>query len=344
MDGRSLKCPNCNGEVVFDPASQQYHCPYCGSYFQEIREPEPEAFPQNAEETGKREEAVIYHCPSCGAEIITEETTAATFCYFCHNPVILEGRVSGDYLPGWVIPFSVTREQAVQIFLDAMKKKIFVKRGFFRKQQVEKLTGVYLPFWNVNWKGTGRLEADATKVRVWRTGDMEHTETRFYRVTREGELEFPEIMEQALKKNNRMLVQGVLPYRQEGKKKFSLGYLSGFQAEKRDISQEETEPSIQSQVETYAENLLRDTIQGYASVNRREKRIHTRTMDWEYVLVPVWTLTYKGSNGKMYYYAINGQTGKVSGMLPVDYLKLSFCSVFLGLAAAALVLLGGLLI
>ena len=29
----SFKCPNCDGELIFDPETQKYKCEYCGSKF-----------------------------------------------------------------------------------------------------------------------------------------------------------------------------------------------------------------------------------------------------------------------------------------------------------------------
>lgn len=369
----SLKCPNCDGELVFEPSTQQYECPYCGSDFtqEQVDAMQPQEQPSresgtadfagtqdwDADKSGREstageetagstlhEEAVVYTCPSCGAEIVTDETTAATFCYYCHNPVVLSGRLSGEYLPEWIIPFSIDRKKAESMFLEQMKKKKFVPRHFFEPKQIEKLSGVYFPYWMVDWKGHGKMTAKATKVRVWRRGDTEFTETRFYDIYREGNLEFPEISRNALKKANRMLVEGVQPYQQKDAKEFSIGYLSGFQAEKRDMERQEFQEEIRRDVRSYAQNMLRGSIQGYTTVTPTDTDIHTRKEDWDYVLVPVWVLTYRGKNGKIYYYAINGQTGKVCGELPVDYRKVSLVSAAVSAAVFLLGLVGGFLL
>ena len=107
----TYKCPNCDGGLVFDPSSQKYHCEFCLSNFtqEELEEldqeysqgpdhgREPE-YSQDQEHSQNQEhsQAVLYNCPSCGAQIVTDETTAATFCYYCHNPVVLSGRLSGN--------------------------------------------------------------------------------------------------------------------------------------------------------------------------------------------------------------------------------------------------------
>lgn len=359
----SFKCPNCDGELVFEPSTQKYECPYCGSDF--TQEQMDEMYPQeqpsresvtadfdgeNTEDQQVKEEqkdqsgAVIYTCPSCGAEIITDETTAATFCYYCHNPVVLSGRLSGEYLPQWILPFSIDRKKAEQIFLEAMRKKKFVPKGFFDKKQIELLSGVYFPYWMVDWKGEGRLEAKATKVRVWRRGNTEYTETRFYKLYRSGDMAFPWISRNALRKANKKLVEGVQPYDVENAKEFSMGYLSGFQAEKRDMEREEFQQEIREDVKSYGEKLLKSTADGYTTVVVQDSEIRTQEEKWEYALVPAWVITYRGHNGKTYYYAINGQTGKVCGELPIDRKKVTIFSGILFAVVFLLGLAGGLLL
>lgn len=344
MSAISYKCPNCGGELIFDPKTQKFSCQYCVSYFTEqelLKANPPEQEDSQAEEEGR---AVAYSCPSCGAEIITDETTAATFCYYCHNPVVLQGRVSGTYLPDHVLPFQIDQKKAQQSFLDYVQKKKFVPRAFFNKEQIEKLTGVYFPYWICDSKTKGSMSAKATKVRVWRAGDLEYTETKFYQVERRGNLEFPGITKNALKKANRELVEGVQPFPMEQCKSFSMGYLSGFQAQKRDQEQEEFQDRIVQEVQEYSRKMLRDSIKGYATVKQEKADIRMEEMHWQYVLLPVWTLTYQGKNGQIYYYAMNGITGKVCGKLPVEYKRVGILFLCVFVPVLLLGLLGGYLI
>ena len=109
MSAITYKCPNCDGGLVFEPESGTYACEYCLSKFtQEELFGEPQTSETVQSETAESEKiqqsAVMYHCPSCGAEIITDETTAATFCFYCHNPIVLAGKLEGEYLPDSIIP------------------------------------------------------------------------------------------------------------------------------------------------------------------------------------------------------------------------------------------------
>lgn len=354
----SFKCPNCDGELIFDPATQKYKCEYCVSIFtqEELDNMQREESTEKEvgvssgympEEDATRESAVkgakIYTCPSCGAEIVTDATTAATFCYYCHNPVILGGRLEGDYLPDKIIPFEITKEEAVKRFLEFVGRKKFVPKAFFSKQQIDSICGVYFPYWNYNAKVEGALQGQAKKIRSWTTGNMRYTETKFYDVRREGIVSLENMTENALQKANADLARGVMPYNFDKMQDFNMGYLSGFFAEKRDIEKGSLHDKMQGEAKDYAEKMLRDTINNYSSVSIANANMRLRIEDWSYCLLPVWTITYKGRDGKIYYYSMNGQTGEVCGNLPVDHKKLALVSGAVSAVILILGLMGGLL-
>ena len=275
----SLKCPNCDGELIFDPSTKKYKCEYCTSLFtqeeldamnqmgtEEEQTEETPAKEQQGEQAESGQEAAIYQCPSCGAQIVTDATTAASFCYYCHNPVVLGGRLSGEYLPDRIIPFSVTKEAALKGFEGYIGKKKFVPRAFFSKKQVESMSGVYFPYWMYDTQMKGSMQAEGRNVRVWRTGDTEYTETKHYRVEREGKIKLENLTENALQKANYKLAQGMMPYDFSKLEPFQMGYLSGFLAERRDVEKEQVAPKMKQEMEEDAKRLFRETISGYNSV------------------------------------------------------------------------------
>lgn len=111
---------------------------------------------ESDKEAGKEADAVTYTCPSCGAQIVTDATTAATFCYYCHNPVVLGGRLEGKFLPDQVIPFAVSREDAEKGSKIMSARKNLIPRAFYNKKQVESIqvyifhTGITIPAWREN--------------------------------------------------------------------------------------------------------------------------------------------------------------------------------------------------
>ncbi|EGP5584147.1 ATP-binding protein [Enterococcus faecium] len=305
-------------------------------------------FSDTADESADNTAAMdLFLCPNCGAEIVTDATTAATYCYYCHNPVVLSGRLSGEFLPNKVLPFAVEKEEAINRFLTWTKKKWFVPKAFFNKDQIDKLTGVYFPYWATDAEVDGAMQANGTVIRIWRIGDIEYTETKQFAVSRAGKLSFKELVKNALSKNTQQkMVEGVQPFPLDKAIDFKSQYLAGFQAEKRDIEYEAIKSQIQSELKDYSEKLLKDTANGYTTLTGVRTSASITNEVNNYVLLPVWLVTYRSndSSKKVYYYAMNGQTGKVSGVLPISQKKLGLTALGIFAGLAILFLIGGYLI
>lgn len=294
--------------------------------------------------TDQKEDALVYICPNCGAEVVTDATTAATFCYYCHNPVVLSGKLSGEFLPDYVIPFAMDKKQATGIFLDWIKKKKYIPDDFFSKSQIEKFSGVYFPYLMYSCKVDGKIQAEGEKQRTWVAGNIRYTEHKKYRMERAGELDVRNVTRNALKKNNSALVEGVLPFDMEKLKSFDMGYLSGFQAEKRDMEKEALTPEVEQEVKQYTVEQLKNDVMGqYSAVRVDQSDTNIRDAKWQYALLPVWILTYrdKARKDELYYFAMNGQTGKICGKLPVAKGKLVKLFLEIFVPVAAILMIGG---
>lgn len=349
----SYQCPNCSAGLSFHPDKQKFCCEFCLSEFTEeelngrAAEAEAEAKAEAAtREAAEREvpdedfctQMDTYACPSCGAEIMTDHATAATLCPYCHNPVILSGRLAGQMRPHKVIPFQLDQEAATQRFLAFAGKKWFVPRDFIAKEHAEKITGIYYPFWVTDADTSAHLSARATTVRHWRQGNYRYTETRRFHVVRDGNIHFEDIVTPALREEDREMLDGILPYPSDSLQDFSMPYLSGFLAKKRDIEKESVREAVHTRMTNYAKTLLGNTINGYHSVTLNTPNMKTHSLHWDYTLMPIWLLTYQ-HNGKSYTYAMNGYTGKVYGQLPISGKRLALFAGIVGVlcgAAAAL--------
>ncbi|WFA07976.1 hypothetical protein [Tissierella sp. Yu-01] len=342
MATTTYKCPGCGAGIHYKPEIKKFKCDYCLSEYTE------EEFQKlNQEEGHSHEEEHVhfqsYTCESCGANVLTDETTTATFCYYCHNPVILSGRLEGDFKPKKMIPFSINKEKAKESFLRWAEKKKFVPKDFTSTSQLEKITGIYLPYWWVDTKAQINYVAEGRNTRVWRTGDREYTETKKYQIIRKGEIYLKNVGEIAFTKINKSLLNGILPFREQEAVEFSMPYLSGFFAEQYNITKEEAEPMVGEQINRYYDYLVNGLVSGYDRINTINSGIHINEEEWNYTLLPAWVLTYI-YNGKTYVFAVNGQTGKSYGELPLSTSKLSSVSgIIFGLTFLGL-LLGGLLI
>lgn len=368
MEAVTHKCPNCGGALLFHPEDQKFHCPYCLSVFTEeevlafekkeaaakvadpfaasnssLTENVEQSDPLTKEQELPQSDLELYLCPNCGAEIVTDPTTAATFCYFCHNPVALTARLSGKFQPEKVLPFAIPKERAIHTFLEWTKKKWFIPKNFFSEEQIQLLTGVYFPYWQINADMEGSFRGKGTTLRVWRVGELEYTETKQFAIYRKGHLSFSHLIKNALSKNvQKNMVTSVQPFTLEKAIPFHTQYLAGFQAEKRDIEYNTLQPEVQQELKEYTAELLKSTANRYNTVITEQIDANIESLDNHYILLPVWLLTYKNKGSdKVYYYAMNGETGKVAGVLPLDYLKLAFVTGGLFFALLLLFLLGG---
>lgn len=335
----TFKCPSCGGYLEFDPDGQQFLCPYCGASFSDGELRRQSAAKEQAATGNLR----AYHCQSCGAQIVTDATTAATRCYYCHSPVVLTDRLTDSFRPDGIIPFQLDRQAAEEKFNAFVKSKRFIDKNFFTPQQMEDFSGVYYPYWFADVEGEGSFSGTGTKVSVFPSPRQTVTITKFFDVYREGKLSMYRMVRKALSKADRKLSDGIHPYDMGQERAFSMGYLSGFLAEKRDLEAEDVKPDILAEAEGYAQDLLSDkrsydTLRGKASFRPTSTRMR-------YMLLPAWVLTYKSSgNAQPYYYMMNGQTGAVCGKLPLDKGKLALWSLLVGVGVFALLCLGGALL
>lgn len=356
MEALSYKCINCGGPLQYDPQKLKFACEYCRSEYTEEElikhfgkldeklneEAKPE--PEKTEGDDEFGEPALYVCQSCGAEVIAETNTAATFCVYCHNPIVLSNRLAGSFKPNLVIPFKISEKDAKQKFYDFCGKKKFLPGDFLSDAQLDMMKGVYYPYWLVDSLKDGGVNATAEKRRTWREGDWEYEEKKIYKVKRSGTIDFKHFPHSALKSaEDKKALKYVNPFEDDEARPFTMSYLSGFLAEKRDLEREEAQADVDAELKSYAEKIYRESIEGYDSVRIDNMTLRTLEESWEYALMPVWLMTFKYKD-KDYMYAMNGQTGKTYGELPVSGAKLAiFGAVMLVVVFIIMLIIGGLL-
>lgn len=335
MGTASYKCLNCGAGIHFKPEIGNFKCDYCLSEFKE-----EELLTNNPNTNINLNQLNQYNCKSCGAQVVMEDTTTATFCYYCHNPIIIANRLEGEFMPSRMIPFKINKKTAEEKFMEWAGGKKFLPREFLDASTLEKITGVYIPYWWADCLGQFDYEGEGHRIRVWRVGDIEYTETKKYKVIRSGEIDIKNVSEIGFDKINRNLLNGIGPYNEAEAISFSMPYLSGFFAEKYNIDKDKVRPSLEEEIFSHYSNLINQSISGYMALNERKKDIDLKLNSLNYTLLPTWILTYK-YRGKVYVFAVNGQTGKSYGDLPLDNKKLITTSFFIFLIVTSILLIGG---
>ena len=357
MSVLSYKCPSCGADLHFDPETQNLKCDYCLGNFTEadletvtsdINYTTPGE--ENIEDAGDNsyitQSVNVYACPSCGAEVVTDDVTSATICCYCHNPVVFTKQLSAEFKPSKVIPFKKDKDNALATFKEWSKKKHFLPSDFASPSQLEKITGIYIPYWLVDCNTSGYLSATARNMTSWQSGDYRYTKTDTYSVSRAGSMYFAYLPHDASRKADDKVMDSIGPFNFEEVENFSYSYLTGFLAEKYDVTKEEVYPDIKELVERSVLAELNSSITGYDSSHVDACNVQIHDSKFHYSLLPVWMLTYI-YKGKTYIYAMNGQTGRTFGSLPLcenrlnKFTAILFIIIFL-VVFFALAMTGGL--
>ena len=344
----NYQCPSCTGPLRFAGASGKLECEYCGASYDvaEIealyaeKEEKAAAAQQAAEETrqsapsgdgGAWDTSTLsedwgaegggmraYGCPSCGAELICDETTAATSCPYCGNPTVVPGQFSGQLRPDFIIPFKLSKEDAVRALKGHYKGKFFLPKSFTQENHVQEIQGIYVPFWMFDGEAEGDARYAATRSHTYRSGDYEITETEHYDIYRAGSISFEKIPADASSKMPDDHMDSIEPYDYQELKPFSTAYLPGFLADKFDVTVEQCRQRADQRCEGTLSATLRDTVTGYHTCTLIHDSVNLKRGKVHYALMPVWMLNTKWK-GKDFLFAMNGQTGKLVGDLPVSW-------------------------
>lgn len=351
---QEFKCPCCGGAVEFDSKLQKMKCPYCDTEFdmETIKEMAEEGENENAEEMkwdteagsewqeGEAGELVSYVCKSCGGEIVCDKTTAATACPYCDNPVVMQEHFSGMLKPDYVIPFKLDKKAAKEAYKKYLKGKILLPKTFQDENHIDEIKGVYVPFWLFDADVDAKMRYRATRVRHWSDSNYDYTETQYYSIVREGNLGFDRVPVDGSTKMADDLMESIEPFDFSDAVDFQTAYLSGYLADRYDVDAEKSIERANERIKRSTEEVFEGTVRGYTSVIPEAKNIKLSGGKAKYALYPVWLLntTY---NDQKYTFAMNGQTGKLVGNLPVDKKKywLFWSAFFAGFGTLATLLM-----
>ena len=239
------KCPNCGGALEFDSGTQKMNCPYCDSELEmdalleldkELQEPQEDNIswddqPKAQWNDGEEEQLQSFVCQSCGGEIVCDENTAAAFCPYCDNPVVMAGRLSGSLRPDLVIPFQLDKEAALKALTKHVSKKPLLPAIFKDQNHIQQIKGLYVPFWLFDAEANGDVRYRATKVRTWSDSNYIYTQTRHYGVRRTGSLRFTGVPVDGSTKMDDALMESIEPFDLSGAVDTLSGVLSGGNAD-----------------------------------------------------------------------------------------------------------------
>ena len=328
---QQFKCPCCDGAIAFDSQSQNMKCPYCDTEFEiadlqtynEVLGSQPEdnmqwdAAAGQEWQPGETEGMRIYTCNTCGGEIVGDETIGATECPFCGNPVVMTGQFAGALKPDLVIPFKLDKKAAMEALKKHYSGKKLLPKVFRDENRIKEVKGLYVPFWLFDADADAFARYKATKTRVWSDSRYNYTETSFFQVVRAGTLGFENVPVDGSTKMDDTLMESIEPFNLSEAVDFQTAYLAGYLADKYDVDADTSIARANERIKRTTEDAFRDTVHGYTTVTPVSTNISLQQSKAKYALCPVWVLNSQWK-GKKYTFAMNGQTGKLVGDLPMD--------------------------
>lgn len=314
-----FKCRNCGGNAVYAPEKGKLYCPHCESL--------------DSEE--KIDDSSLAQCVNCGAPIQITDFTSALKCEHCGCYLILNERVEGVYEPQLILPFRVSKKMAAEALEREFSRRLFAPSDFMTAKSLEKMEGIYVPFWLYDYDADYDFAGEGTKVRTWRSGNTEYTETSYFEVVRKMDVDFERIPADASYVMEDGLMDLMEPYDYRGLAGFAPRYMSGFLSEVYNQSAAELEGRAANKAKEASEQLMQSSLAGYTTLRPYHKNLRLAKKSEKYALMPVWQYFYRYQD-KTYLYHVNGQTGKAIGVTPVSRAKvlLYSASVFAVVTAA----------
>ncbi len=342
----NFECPCCGGKIQFDTSSQQMKCPYCDteyetetlkSFDEEVSQETPDEMNWDTQagsewQDGEQSGMKSYFCESCGGQIVTDATTAASSCPYCDNPVIMKGQLSGELRPDCVIPFKLDKNAAIAALNNHLKGKPLLPKVFKDQNHIDEIKGVYVPVWLFDADVNARIRYKGEKYRHWEDRNYEYTETRYYALFRSGRIGFHHVPVDGSTKMDDTLMESVEPFDFKSAVSFQSAYLSGYLADKYDVDADASIARANERIKHSTEDAFMHTTSEYHNVHTVNSSIHLANGEAKYALYPVWLLNTTWNDQK-FTFAMNGQTGKFVGNLPAD--KSAAFRWFAGIAAIA---------
>ena len=344
------KCPACGGALNFDSSVQKMKCPYCDTELEmealqeldaALKQEGSSDFTWETQPEGRWSEEetanlCTFICNSCGGEIVGDENTAATNCPYCDNPVVMAGRFQGDLRPDLVVPFKLDKEQAKAALSQHLKKKPLLPKLFKSQNRLESIQGIYVPFWLFDTDVDASIRYKATRVQHWSDSNYNYTRTSFYSLLRSGTIGFDNVPVDGSSKMSNDLMESIEPYDLSQGVDFQTAYLAGYLADKYDVDAGDCQSRANDRIQVSTEQAFAATTMGYTSVIPEHTNIRLSGGRVRYALLPVWILTTRYQN-EIYTFAMNGQTGKMVGNLPIDWKLFWAYLVSIGLGSGALI-------
>ncbi|MEL7195836.1 MAG: hypothetical protein AAFO96_25615 [Bacteroidota bacterium] len=349
-----ISCPNCGSqEVVYDPVSRGLKCNHCG-YQKELPQEadqvveHPLHMADNMDELthefGVKEK--VFHCENCGADTIFPHDTVRIVCPFCDSEQVNEMATETRLIkPTGVLPFTITKEAGLASYKQWLSKGWFAPNNLRKVAKIDRIHGMYLPFWTFDAFTRSRWTAQAGYyyyVSESYTDAEGNRRTRQVRKIRwknaSGYLEqfFDDVFVVASHGVGQELMERILPYELNETVNFDEQFLLGWDTE---LYQKDVKEGFRTADAKMDDALYAACARQVPGDTHRFLRVDTdkEGLTFKHLLLPIWLASYQYKD-KVYQFIVNGQTGAVAGRKPKSWWKIALAVL------AGIIVVGGIVL
>ena len=352
LGGSTFPCSSCGADLIFSPGASKMKCPYCGAETDcptpkgPILEMDFESQLSSLESSAATTTVTEVNCEACAATNQLEANATSGECAFCGTPFVQQPKSANVIMPQAVLPFSVTKEDAINTFRSWIDGLWFAPSKLKENaRDIEKLKGLYLPHWTYDahtindYTGERGEYYYETEYYEDSSGNEQSREVQrtswHYAPPGRVAVEFDDILVPASDTLPRKYVDELEPWDLQELTPYSDEYLSGFQSESYttdlrggfNIAKDKMAPKINSAI---GSDIGGDTYR----IN--SKQSYYKNISFKYILLPVWISAYRYKE-KTYQFLINARTGELQGDRPWDFTKVIL--IVLAILGAFLILI-----
>ena len=325
-----IKCPNCTGEMNFDPKAKEVKCQYCGSVFdpKELKATVKTAGEEKQEKKPEETyEGQSYTCSQCGATLLTFDETAITFCSYCGSQAMIESKMMKVNKPDFIIPFEKDKNDCIEAYKKKVKQAIFTPNYLKSDVVLEKFRGIYIPYAIYKLEHKGDVNNKGSKC-TGRIGDYIYYDD--FTITANIDASYDGISYDLISKFYDKFSTAI-PYNYKKKEDFNPNYLIGFYADAGDVDSSIYDADVENMIISDTTSHLK---------RRREFAQHgcyspiakIKVSERKVGLFPVYFLAIRNKDNETINYAVvNGQSGEVAADLPISFPKYVIGSLLLSI-------------
>ncbi len=299
-------------------------------------------------------------CESCGAEVEINTASALQIsCPWCRNKLSINSTQKDGSVPDIILPFQIPKETAMEEMKKYVaKRKFFASAKFKKELNLEKIQGVYFPYFIVDVNADVALNGigeKTIKINRKETYDGKYEGTDYdierYEIKRNCKSKVVNHVIESKssqihynwEESTNNIMNAIQPFDVENAVPFDANYLQNFMAIKRDTNKDDITNNLKDDIIRHTLNQINDSLVSYdRGIQFQNNNVELQGAYYKTGYFPIWLYScitkYKGKD-QINYIAINARTGKIMGSIPLNTKMLYLEMLLTGLLVLLIIIM-----